>query len=92
VFPVRYELNFYIVVRRNSVFKGLISSRENVIIVQEMLPMQFYLGMLLIRVYKVLSKSLEQFGDSYIFFYLTSVTDLNLTKICEAVVENADLL
>jgi hypothetical protein len=23
VFPVRYELNFYIVFRRNSVFKGL---------------------------------------------------------------------
>jgi hypothetical protein len=25
MFPVRYELNFYIVFRRNSVFKGLIS-------------------------------------------------------------------
>jgi hypothetical protein len=29
VFPVRYELNSYIIIRRNSVFKGLIIWYEN---------------------------------------------------------------
>jgi hypothetical protein len=32
VFPVRYELDFYISLRQNSVFKGLIYGENNIIL------------------------------------------------------------
>jgi hypothetical protein len=42
VFPVRYELDFYILLRRNSVFKGLIKYINNFTINTTFSPSRFF--------------------------------------------------
>jgi hypothetical protein len=41
VFPVRYELNLYILFRRNSVFKGLIRHQSNFTFLPYLYPLWF---------------------------------------------------
>jgi hypothetical protein len=51
VFPVRYELNSYILFRRNSVFKGLIKVKTAMVIKQSFVSYHSEIEMRWINVY-----------------------------------------